>query len=116
MSVKSGPPQSPNQRWNTCQNFCGHLLGPKLAHADQQHYRALFQTADSRIAALLLELAGEGMTIEGLTQAEIGETLGIYRETVANMLNAMKRDRVIDVGRMKITILGRRAMRELSEL
>lgn len=91
-------------------------LGPKLAYIDDQHYRTIFQTADSRIAALLLELAGEGSMIEGLTQSKIGEVLGIYRETVANMLNAMKKERLIDVGRMRITILDKRAMRELSEL
>jgi CRP-like cAMP-binding protein len=64
-------------------------LGPKLAYADERHFRATFQTADSRAAALLLELAGEGSTIEGLTQAEIGEALGIYRETMAHILNVM---------------------------
>jgi CRP-like cAMP-binding protein len=90
-------------------------LGPKLAHADEEHYRALFQTADSRLAALLLELAGEGTAIEGQTQCELGETLGSYRETVANMLNAMKQDKLIDIGRMRITILDKRGLRELSE-
>jgi CRP-like cAMP-binding protein len=91
-------------------------LGPVLAYANDQHYRALFQTADSRIAALLLELAGEGMMVEGLTQSEIGEILGIYRETVAHVLNAMRQDRLIDIGRMRITLLDKRAMRELSEM
>jgi CRP-like cAMP-binding protein len=91
-------------------------LGPELAYTNDQHYRVLFQTADSRIAALLLELAGEGMTVEGLRQAEIGEILGIYRETVAHILNAMRQDRLIDIGRMRITLLDKRAMRELSEL
>ena len=92
------------------------MLGPRLAKSDEQHYRALFQTADSRIAALLLEIAGGGATVEGLTQCEIGETLGMYRETVANTLNAMKIDRLIEVGRMKITLLDKQALRELSEL
>jgi CRP-like cAMP-binding protein len=91
-------------------------LGPKLAYADEEHYRAMFQNADSRIAALLLELAGEETTIEGMTQSEVGEALGIYRETVAHMLNVMKQDKLIDIGRMKITIIDKRAMRELSEL
>jgi CRP-like cAMP-binding protein len=92
------------------------MLGPRLAQSDEQHYRALFQTADSRIAALLLEIAGGGAIVEGLTQGEIGETLGMYRETVANTLNAMKMDRLIEVGRMKITLLDKHALRELSEL
>jgi len=92
------------------------VLGPRLAQSDEQLYRALFQTADSRIAALLLEIAGRGTTVEGLTQGEIGETLGMYRETVANTLNAMKMDRLIEVSRMKITLLDKHALQELSEL
>jgi CRP-like cAMP-binding protein len=91
-------------------------LGPKLAYTDEQHYRALFQTVDSRIAALLLELAGTGATIEGLTQSEIGDALGTYRETVAHVLNAMKLDKLIDIGRMRVKILDKRALRELSEM
>jgi CRP-like cAMP-binding protein len=91
-------------------------LGPRLAQSDEQHYRALFQTADSRIAALLLKLAGEGAIIEGMTQNEIGEKLGIYRETVAHILNAMKMDKLVDVGRMRIRISDKRALNELAEL
>jgi CRP-like cAMP-binding protein len=92
------------------------ILCPKLAYADEQHYRALFQTVDSRIAALLLGIAGEGSTVEGLTQSEIGEALGTYRETVAHVLNAMKLDKLIDLGRMRVKILDKSALRELSEL
>jgi CRP-like cAMP-binding protein len=91
-------------------------LGPKLAYADEQHYRSLFQSSDSRLAALLLDLAGEGTTIEGRTQCELGETLGSYRETVANTLNAMRQDKLINIGRMRITILDKKGLRELSEL
>lgn len=90
-------------------------LGPKLALIEKQHYRARFQLADSRIAALLLELAGAGSTIEGLTHGELGEQVGVYRETMTNMLNAMKLDKMIDIGRKKITILNKQALRELSE-
>jgi CRP-like cAMP-binding protein len=90
-------------------------IGPRLACADEQHYRAIFQNADSRIAALLLEIAGEGTTVAGLTQAEMGEVLGVYRETVATMLKAMKEEGLIDVDRKMITLLDKRALRELSE-
>jgi DNA-binding transcriptional regulator LsrR (DeoR family) len=64
----------------------------------------------------LLKLAGEGAIIEGMTQNEIGEKLGIYRETVAHILNAMKMDKLVDVGRMRIRISDKRALNELAEL
>ncbi|HEX8185130.1 MAG TPA: Crp/Fnr family transcriptional regulator, partial [Blastocatellia bacterium] len=91
-------------------------LGQRLAEVEDQHYRSSFQLADSRLAAFLLELAGEGLTVEGLSHDEIGEKNGLFRETVTNVLNTMKLDRIIEIGRRKITILDKRALRELSEL
>jgi CRP-like cAMP-binding protein len=91
-------------------------IGSRLALVEAEHYRAGFQLADSRIAALLLELAGERTTVKGITHAKMGERLGLYRETVTVILDAMKVDKLIEVGRMKITLLDKRALRELSEL
>jgi CRP/FNR family transcriptional regulator, cyclic AMP receptor protein len=91
-------------------------LGYRLARIEADHYRSLFQLADSRIAAMLLELAGDGTVIQGLSHSEIGEGIGVYRETVTTILNAMKSDRLIEIGRKRITILDKRALQELSEL
>jgi CRP/FNR family transcriptional regulator, cyclic AMP receptor protein len=91
-------------------------LGDRLTEVEAEHYRSLFQLADSRIAALLLELAGEGSTVEGLTHYDIGEKVSLFRETVTIVLNAMRSDRLIEIGRKRITILDRRALQELSEL
>ena len=92
------------------------IIGRRLANVEGEHYRSRFQLADSRIAALLLELAGEDSVILGLTHEEIGEKIGVYRETVTNMLDSMKMQRLIEIGRKRITILDKRALRELSEL
>ncbi len=92
------------------------VIGSRLARIEDEHYRSRFQLADSRIAALLLELAGKRSMITGVTHEEIGERLGLYRETVTTMLDAMKLDRLIEIGRKRVTILDRRALRELSEL
>ncbi len=91
-------------------------VGFRLARLESEGYSSRFQLADSRIAALLLEFAKRGSTIEGISHKELGEQLGLYRETVTVVLDAMKLDKLIDVGRMKITILDKRALRELSEL
>ena len=91
-------------------------IGSRLASVEAAHYRAGFQLADSRIAGLLLELAKEGSTIKGISHKGIGERLGLYRETVTVILDAMKLDKLIEVGRMNITLLDKRALRELSEL
>ena len=72
--------------------------------------------ADSRIAAALFEHAKEGSTIKGISHKEIGDQLGLYRETVTLILDAMKADKLINVGRMSIILLDKKALRELSEL
>lgn len=92
------------------------VVGSRLARVEAEHYRSRFQLADSRIAALLLELAGEDSAITGLTHEEIGEKIGVYRETVTNMLDAMKMEKLVEIGRKRVTILDKRALRELSEL
>ena len=91
-------------------------LGYRLSSIETEHYRSQFQLADSRVAALLLELAGQDSVIEGITHEKLGERLGLYRETVTVVLDAMNVDRLIEVGRMRITILDKRAVREMSEL
>jgi len=90
-------------------------LGPHLSSVETEDYRARFQLADSRLAALLLQLSAEGSVVEGLSQEELGELLGMYRETVTTTLSVMELDRLIEVGRKRITLLNRRALRELSE-
>jgi CRP-like cAMP-binding protein len=91
-------------------------IGPRLILIETEHYRVGFQTADSRLAALLLELAGTTSVVEGYGHKELSQRLGTYRETVTNEIGAMKEDKVIEVGRKRITILDRKALQELSEL
>jgi CRP-like cAMP-binding protein len=91
-------------------------LGRRLTEIEAQHYRASFQQADSRVAAVLLELAGEGSTVEGISHDELGEQIGVYRETATYALRSMKAGKLIEIGRKRITILDRKGLQELSEL
>ena len=91
-------------------------IGSRLSEVEGEHYRSHFQLADSRIAGLLLNLAGKGSVIEGISHQELGDRLGLYRETVTVILDAWKLDKLIEVSRMRIMILEKRALRELSEL
>ena len=91
-------------------------LGPRLGLVETDHYRTTFQTIDSRLAGLLLELADATSTVKGYTHQALGEQIGAYRESVTNAIHEMKVNRFVEVGRMRITILDRRALKELSEL
>jgi CRP-like cAMP-binding protein len=64
-------------------------LGSRLSSIETDHYRVRFQLADSRLAALILNLSGEAPSVEGLSHEELGEMLGIYRETVTTSLGVM---------------------------
>jgi CRP-like cAMP-binding protein len=92
------------------------ILGSRLSSVEVEHYRAGFQLADSKVAALLLELAGTGSTIRGFNHSELGEKIGVYRETVTGILNAMKLDKIVEVGRRRVEILDKKVLRELAEM
>ncbi len=91
-------------------------LYPMLASVNIEHYRASFQHVGSRLAALLLELAGEDSTIQGITQRQMGERIGAMRETVTMALAEMKAGKLIAIGRMKTTVLDRQGLEELSRM
>lgn len=91
-------------------------IGTRLFEIEEEHYSSHFQLADSRIAGLLLHLVGKDSVVEGVSHQEIGDRLGMYRETVTVILDAWKVDKLIEVNRLRITILEKRALRELSEL
>lgn len=91
-------------------------IGERLVFLEAEHYRSKFQLADSKIAAWLLELAGEESVVLGFTHEDIGRKLGLYRETVTIMLDAMKMERLIEIANRRITILDKHRLQELSEL
>ena len=91
-------------------------IGPRFAHLQADFYRTQFYTVESRLASLLLDLAGEDSVITGLTHTELGDQLGTYRETVTMSLRDLKKAKAIDIGRKRITLLNKKKLKELSEL
>jgi CRP-like cAMP-binding protein len=91
-------------------------LGPRLAHVEADHYRAIFQNAESRVAALILELAGTESTITGLTHDDLANQLGMYRETVTIAIKKLKKLGTLRISRKIITILNKKKLTELSQL
>jgi CRP-like cAMP-binding protein len=91
-------------------------IGPRLIRIETEHYRVGFQTTDARLAALLLELAGETSVVAGYGHEELSQRLGVYRETITMTMREMKESKLIEVGRKRIAILNKKALKELSEL
>ncbi|MGH9764739.1 MAG: Crp/Fnr family transcriptional regulator [Blastocatellia bacterium] len=67
----------------------------------------LFGLVDSRVAALLLELAGGKELIRNVSQTEMARRLGIHRETLSVAFRAMKKRRLVRVGHRTVELLNR---------
>jgi len=91
-------------------------LGERLVDAERRHEQSAFQPVTARIATMLLEGAGSGNEVTGLTHQHIAERLGVYRETVTNAIAELKGDKLIKVGRKRLTVLDKNALRKLSTI
>ena len=91
------------------------VLGQKLVASRQDHFRLYFQSLRSAIAGLLLRLAGDGSTVEGISQQQMADMLETYRETMSIVLNEMKRGGLIGIRKKSIRILDRKALEMLTE-
>ena len=92
------------------------LMIPRVVLAERDQFRSQFQLHDSMIAQMLLRLSNGGRIVEGVTQRELAEKIGIYRETVNGVLHELKSLGLIEISNRAITILDKEALRELSEL
>ena len=57
-----------------------------------------------RLADLLRREARDGV-VEGLSHQDLGDRLGVYRETVTEALNELKAAGVLEIGRRRIRVL-----------
>lgn len=91
-------------------------LGPRLVEAERQHEQAAFQPVTARIASLLMKLADQSNQVVGLTHQDMADMLGVYRETVTNALAELKHDRLIKIGRKRITLINPEGLQRLQSL
>jgi CRP/FNR family transcriptional regulator, cyclic AMP receptor protein len=91
--------------------------GKRLRDAEQRLEDMAFKGIPARLASLLLRLSAEQGTddIVGLTHQDLAETVGTYRETATQVLNDMKADGLIEIGRKRIRILDRPRLEALAQ-
>lgn len=82
------------------------ITGRRLNDAEARLEDMAFKGIPARLASLLLRLAAErnSRDILGLTHQDLAETIGTYRETATQVLNDMKAQGLIEIGRKRITI------------
>jgi CRP-like cAMP-binding protein len=93
------------------------IIGKRLADAESRLEDIAFKGIPARLAALLLRLAAERHSheITGLTHQDLAETIGTYRETATQVLNDMKAEGLIEIGRRRIAILDVERLQVLAE-
>lgn len=82
------------------------ITGRRLNDAEARLEDMAFKGIPARLASLLLRLAAErnSRDILGLTHQDLAETIGTYRETATQVLNDMKAQGLIEIGRKRISI------------
>ena len=90
--------------------------GKRLRDAEKRLEDMAFKGIPARLASLLLRLSEErgSNEITGLTHQDLAETIGTYRETATQVLNDMKGQGLIEIGRKRILILDVERLRELA--
>jgi CRP-like cAMP-binding protein len=91
----------------------------RLREANERLTRQSFQTVQSRVAGVLLQLveqaqaegAGAGDVLLKVTQAEIAQLAGSSRESASRFLATLERAAVITQGRGRITVHGPEALK-----
>jgi CRP/FNR family cyclic AMP-dependent transcriptional regulator len=93
------------------------ITGKRLREAEERLENMAFKGIPARLASLLLRVAEEQQseTITGLTHQDLAESVGTYRETATQVLNDLKGQGLIEIGRKRITILDRERLAEVAE-
>ncbi len=83
-------------------------VGNRLIDVEQRFEDIAFRRMPARIARLLLQLLNEHdskRTLKGYTHQDLADMLGTYRETTTQILNELKQQGLIELGRKSIEIL-----------
>ena len=93
------------------------VTGRRLREVEERLENMAFKGIPARLASLLLRLAEEqnSQEITGLTHQDLAESVGTYRETATQVLNDLKSQGFIDIGRKRITILDEDKLIEVAE-
>ncbi len=93
------------------------ITGKRLREAEERLENMAFKGIPARLASLLLRLSDEQDSdeITGLTHQDLAESVGTYRETATQVLNDLKSQGLIDIGRKRIKILDADRLAEVAE-
>jgi CRP-like cAMP-binding protein len=86
-------------------------MGQRLMEAENRLEQMAYSTIASRLAALLLELAGDDdKGIVHATHQDLADMLGTWRETISKTLQDFRRRGLVSSGRRQLTLLDREGL------
>jgi CRP/FNR family transcriptional regulator, cyclic AMP receptor protein len=93
------------------------ITGKRLREAEERLENMAFKGIPARLASLLLRLSEEQASdqVTGLTHQDLAESVGTYRETATQVLNDLKSQGLIEIGRKRITLLDKESLFEIAE-
>jgi CRP-like cAMP-binding protein len=93
------------------------VTGKRLREAEERLENMAFKGIPARLASLLLRLSEEqgNDEIAGLTHQDLAESVGTYRETATQVLNDLKAQGLIEIGRKRIKVLDTGRLTEIAE-
>ena len=93
------------------------ITGKRLRDVEERLENMAFKGIPARLASLLLRVSEEQQseTITGLTHQDLAESVGTYRETATQVLNDLKAQGLIEIGRKRITILDMDGLMDVAE-
>ncbi|MCU0514031.1 MAG: Crp/Fnr family transcriptional regulator [Anaerolineae bacterium] len=91
-------------------------VGERLWYAEQRLAEVAFMRVPPRLALLLLRLSDQhgSPVLQGYTHQALADMLGVYRETVSQILKAFKADRLIHLGRRRLEVLDRAGLEQVA--
>ncbi len=86
----------------------------RMVDAERQLEALAFKAVMPRLADLLRREARDGV-VEGLSHQDLGDRLGVYRETVTEALNELKAAGLLEIGRRRIRVLDEARLRAIAD-
>ena len=90
-------------------------MGQRLVETEDRLEQVAYSTIASRLAALLLELGGDGPDYAvRATHRELADMLSTWRETISKTVQEFRRRGWVATGRRKLVILDKTSLQEAS--
>jgi CRP/FNR family transcriptional regulator, cyclic AMP receptor protein len=92
-------------------------VGDRLTQTEERLADITFKRLPARLAILLLQLCDEHKTCDltGYTHQHLADMLGVYRETITQLLNGWKNAKLIELGRKRIRIVDAATLEEYGQ-